>query len=105
MARRVNHRWTEDEKQTITRLFNEGMTTRGIAECTGMPLTKVRSACSRLGLNRMGIPPNDYAAARRDQVVQCQSTDKSKERMRDYMREYLWEYRSRKVHPNPGVTP
>lgn len=105
MARAQYRRWTPEEKETLTRLYNEGKTTRETAECIGIPFGKVAGACSRLGLNRMGIPQNEYAAIRRDGVIACQSTEQAKERRRDYQREYFWEYRSRKASTNPGVTP
>jgi len=105
MARCVNHRWTEDEKQTLTRLFDEGKTTREIAECIGLSPARVGAACGRLGLNRMGVSPHEYAARRKEQAASCRSTVQSRNRMRDYMREYMWEYRARKAPSNPGVTP
>lgn len=57
MARDQYRKWTPEEKETLTRLYNEGLSFREIADAVGRPRNATAAMCGALGLNRNGTPP------------------------------------------------
>lgn len=104
MARDQYRKWTPEEKETLTRLYNEGLSFREIADAVGRPRNATAAMCGALGLNRNGTPPAEVVASRNEAKRQHVASNRG--RYNDYLREYMWRRSAARSSPsNPGVTP
>lgn len=104
MPRDLYRKWTPEEKETLTRLYNEGRSFPEIAAAVGRPRNATATMCRAMGLNRDGVPPAEIKAILKEAARLYYAANR--ERLNDYTREYQWERRSRLSSlSNPGVTP